>query len=133
MEEKVNEIPLGDGQSLTHARRVRSSVLARFKESCPETMAFINGLISEGSKADGDIIVKTTQGVLEGAIKGFPSDEITKTCAFLTEITEDVHGFGERYNWREMSDEQKVDFFDFELSDLIRLTYLITTYAKYLR
>jgi ribosomal protein L31E len=118
------------GEALFHKPRIRSSMLARFKERSPETVKFVNGLVESAVRAGGDIKITAAKSILERGIEGFPSEEVVNLCAFLAEITKDTRGFG--HEWSEMKDEDKVDFFDLEISDLNKLSYLIAAYVKYL-
>lgn len=117
------EIELGEGKTVTHAKKLRSSMLARFRESNPKIMEFCAGLL-EGGGTDA------TYRIHKGAIAGFPSVEVMNMCVFLAEITRDAKGFGD-YDWPNMTEGQRVDFFDLEFSEVERLAYIVAVFAKF--
>lgn len=117
----TNKIALGSGRVLAHKQKVRASLVARFREANPVTTAFINDLVL----VEGPAEIK----VRDSAIKGFPSPEVIGVCAFLAEVTKDVEGFP-GYEWESMDEEKRVDFFDLELSEIERVSYLVAVYYK---
>ena len=119
-----NEVELGEGKKVVHAKKLRSSMLARFRESNPAVMAFCAGLVEQGGQ---DAAYK----IHRGAITGFPSTEVLNICVFLAEITREIHGFGDQYDWPTMNDGQRVDFFDLEFSEVERLAYIVAVFAKF--
>jgi hypothetical protein len=117
------EIELGEGKTVVHAKKLRSSMLARFREANPKVMEFCAGLIESGGNDASFRIHK-------GAIAGFPASEVVNMCVFLAEVTRDVRGFGD-YDWPNMTEGQRVDFFDLEFSEIERLAYIVAVFAKF--
>ena len=120
-------IEVGNGRSVTHAKNLRSTMLARFRESNPATLGFCRALI-ESAINEGDNIALRVQ---RGAMDGFPASEIENICRFLAEITRGVAGFPEHYDWAAMTAEQKADFFDLEFSEVERLAYIVSVFVKF--
>lgn len=123
-ERQSNEIELGGGKKVIHVARLRSSVAARFREMNPKTLEFLVSLV--GTPGEETV----TYRIHKGAMAGFPTSEVLNMCTFLAEITRDVQGFGDRYDWPSMTVEQKADFFDLEFTDAERLAYTATAFVK---
>lgn len=117
-----NEVPFGDGRVIDLKPKIRSSLFARFREENPKTVEAITSVLTG---TEGGFSARVT----EVAMKGVPSTEVISMCAFLGEVTRDIRGFPEQYDWREMGDDARTDFFDLEVSDLEKLSCLVVVYA----
>ena len=119
-------IDLGNGRWVKHPVKLRSTLMARFRECNPFFLDFCKSLISSAD-SDG---VNVTMKIQQGAIDGFPSAEVENICRFLAEVTRDIGGFPEHYDWAAMSTDQRVDFFDLEFSEKERIAYSVTLFFK---
>jgi hypothetical protein len=120
-------IEVGNGRAVTHAKNLRSTVLARFREANPATLTFCRQLI-ESAVSEGENV---SLRVHRGAMEGFPASEVENVCRFLAEVTRGIAGFPEHYDWAAMTAEQKADFFDLEFSEVERLAYIVSVFVKF--
>lgn len=117
-----NEVSLFGGRVVDLKPKIRSSLFARFREQNPKAIEVISSILTDTEKEFG-------ARVTDAAMAGVPSSEVISMCAFLGEVTRDIRGFPEQYDWREMDEGKRTDFFDLELSDLEKLGCLAVVFA----
>lgn len=118
----AGEVPMGEGRAVILKPKIRSSLFARFREENPQSMEALNLALS--GSGDG-FKVRVTDAVM----KGLPSGEVISLCAFLGEITREIVGFADTYDWQDMTEEQRTDFFDLEIGDAEKFACMVMAYV----
>lgn len=118
----TGEVPMGEGRAVILKPKIRSSLFARFREENPVAMDALNAALS--GAGDG-FKIRVTDAVM----KGLPSAEVVSLCAFLGEITREIVGFPDVYDWPGMTEDQRTDFFDLEVGDAEKFACMVMAYV----